>query len=182
MTWKLATLYTSLGAATALCARLAIAAPAATSAVELSRLERQVRHELVMLPYYSVFDNVAFQVVGNKVTLTGQVTRPTLKKSAERVLERIEGISSVDNQIEVLPPSPNDDRIRRGVYRAIYQHPNFTRYAMRSVPPIHIIVKNGDVTLMGVVATKTDSDMANIQANGVSGVFSVTNDLQLESR
>ena len=157
------------------------ALPLAAAESNLSAVERQVRHELVMLPYYGVFDNFSFRVDGSKVTLMGEVTRPTLKTSAERVVTRLEGVETVDNQIKVLPVSPNDDRIRIAVYRAIYYHPNFTRYAIRSVPPIHIIVDNGDVTLEGVVASKADKDLANIQANGVSGVFSVTNNLRVES-
>ena len=158
----------------------AVWADQTASAAELSGLARRVRHELVMLPYYGVFDNLVFKVEGFKVTLLGQLTRPTLKKSAERVVKRLEEVESVDNQIEVLPVSPNDDRIRLSVYRAIYFHPVFTRYAIRAVPPIHIIVKNGDVTLEGVVATEADKNIANIQANGVAGVFSVMNHLVVE--
>ena len=150
------------------------------SAQELTRTERQVRHEIVMLPYLSVFDNIQFKVEGDKVTLMGQVTRPTLKSGAERVVEDIETVRTIDNQIEVLPVSPNDDRIRQAVARAIYYHPSFTRYSFQAVPPIHIIVKNGDVALEGVVATKFEKNVAGIQANGVSGVFSVTNNLQIE--
>lgn len=150
------------------------------SAAELSRTERQVRHEIVMLPYLSVFDNIAFKVDGDKVTLMGQVTRPTLKSGAERVVEDIETVRTIDNQIEVLPVSPNDDRIRQAVARAVYYHPSFTRYSFQAVPPIRIIVKNGDVALEGVVATKFEKNVAGIQANGVSGVFSVMNNLQVE--
>lgn len=145
-----------------------------------ARIERQVRHELVMLPNYDVFDNLAFRVDGYKVTLLGQVREPTLKSAAARVVKDIEGVESVDNQIEVLPVSPNDDRIRVAVYRAIYGHTALNRYSLRAVPPIHIIVKNGNVTLEGVVANEGDKNIANIQANGVSGVFSVTNNLQVE--
>lgn len=144
------------------------------------RLERQVRHELVMLPYYGVFDNLAFRVDNGAVTLLGQVTRPTLKTDAERVVKGIEGVEKVVNKIEVLPTSPNDDRLRRAVYRAIYSQPGLDMYALRAVPPIHIIVKNGNVTLEGVVANQADKDRANIQARGVSGVFSVTNNLRVE--
>lgn len=158
-----------------------VLAPLAMFGQEMSRVERQVRHELVMLPFYSVFDNFEFRVDGNKVTLMGQVTRPTLKKQAERVVANLEEVKTVDNQIEVLPVSPNDDRIRQAVYRAIYYHPTFTRYGFQAVPPIHIIVNNGDVTLTGVVATKSEKDIAGIQANGVSGVFSVTNNLAVEN-
>lgn len=149
-------------------------------AQELSRMERQVRHEIVMLPYLSIFDNIGFQVDGSKVTLMGQVTRPTLKKGAERVVENIEGIREIDNQIEVLPVSPNDDRIRQAVARAIYYHPTFTRYSFQAVPPIHIIVENGDVTLEGVVNSESEKDVAGLRANGVAGVFSVTNNLRVD--
>jgi hyperosmotically inducible protein len=115
------------------------------------------------------------------VTLLGQVTRPTLKSDAENVVKRIEGVQRVDNQIKVLPLSSNDDRIRIALYRAIYGHAQLNRYAMQAVPPIHIIVENGNVTLEGVVANEGDKNVANIQANGVSGVFSVTNNLRTES-
>ena len=108
---------------------------------------------------------------------SGPFSRLTLKAEAERVVKRIEDVESVDNQIEVLPVSPNDDRIRLAVYRAIYYHPYFTRYAIRAVPPIHILVKNGDVRLVGIVDSKTDRDVAGVQAHGVAGVFSITNDL-----
>lgn len=144
------------------------------------RLEREVRHELVMLPYYDVFDNLEFRVDGGNVTLSGQVVRPTLKSGAENVVKNIEGIEKVTNNIEVLPLSPNDDRLRIAVYRAIYGHTALQRYSIRSVPPIHIIVKNGNVTLEGVVANEGDKNIANIQANGVSGVFSVKNNLRVD--
>src|SRR5262249_16924742 len=116
------------------------------------------------------------------VTLMGQVTRPTLKSDAEGVVKRLEGVESIDNQIEVLPLSPNDDRVRRAVFRAIYSAPGLDRYGFQAVPSIHIIVKNGSVTLEGVVGNKADSDMANLKANGVPGVFGVSNNLQLESK
>ena len=145
-----------------------------------NRMEREVRHELVMLPYYGVFDNLTFKVDGGVVTLMGQVSRPTLKTDAERVVQGIEGVERVINQIEVLPLSPHDDRIRLATYRSIYGHPALNRYALQAVPPIHIIVKNGDVTLEGVVANEADKTIAGIQANSVSGVFSVTNHLRVE--
>jgi len=145
-------------------------------------LTKEVRHELVMLPYYGLFDNLAYRVDGSTVTLFGQVTRPTLKSDAENVVKHIEGVDRVVNNIEVLPLSPMDDRIRMATYRAIYGYGPLQRYAMGAVPPIHIIVKNGHVTLEGVVANKGDADIANIRANGVPGVFSVTNDLQVEHR
>jgi hyperosmotically inducible protein len=126
-----------------------------------------------------VFDNFTYKVDGSTVTLAGKVTRPTLKKSAERVVERIEGVDKVVNQIDVLPVSSNDDRIRIGTFRAIYYNPMFSRMAIQAVPPIHIIVENGDVTLEGAVNTNQEKTVAGIQANGVSGVFSVTNNLQV---
>ena len=144
------------------------------------RITREVRHELVMLPYYGVFDNLAYRVDGSTVTLMGQVTRPTLKSDAGNVVKGIEGVNKVDNQILVLPLSPMDDQSRLAVYRAIYGHPGLDRYALQAVPPIHIILNNGKVTLEGVVATQGDKDMATIRANGVSGVFSVVNNLGVE--
>jgi hyperosmotically inducible protein len=144
------------------------------------RIAREVRHELVMLPYYGVFDNLTYKVDGYNVTLMGQVTRPTLKSDAENVVKKIEGVEQVHNEIEVLPPSPNDDRIRRATYNAIYGDAVLNRYAFQAVPPIHIIVKNGNVTLEGVVASETDKNVAGVRANGVSGVFSVTNNLRVE--
>ena len=144
------------------------------------RLVKEVRHELVMLPYYNVFDNLSYKVEGSTVTLMGQVTRPTLKSDAGRVVKGIEGVEKVVNQIEVLPVSPNDDRIRMAVYRAIYGQTALQRYSLQAVPPIHIIVNNGNVTLEGVVAGEADKNIANVQANGVPGVFSVKNNLRVE--
>jgi hyperosmotically inducible periplasmic protein len=135
------------------------------------RITREVRHELVMLPYYGVFDNLAYRVDGGTVTLLGQVTRPTLKSDAGSVVKQIEGVDKVDNQIQVLPLSSMDDRSRLAVYRAIYGHPGLDRYALQAVPPIHIIVDSGKVTLEGVVSTQADKDMANIRASGVSGIL-----------
>lgn len=160
-----------------------LAAPmclAAQSDAGRNRLIRQVRHELVMLPYYGVFDNLAYRVEGDKVTLLGQVTRPTLKSAAENVVKDIEGVISVDNQIVVLPLSSNDDRLRMALYRAIYSRPGLDRYALMAVPPIHIIVANGNVSLEGYVASEMDKNLANVTANGVSGVFSVTNNLVVD--
>jgi hyperosmotically inducible protein len=144
------------------------------------RLEKEVRHELVLLPFYGVFDNLAFKVEGGKVTLLGQVSQPVLKTDAERAVKGIEGVESVDNRLEVLPLSPNDDRIRRAVYNAVYGTSGLDRYALQAVPPIHIIVKNGNVALEGVVATEGDKNLAGIKAKSVSGVFSVTNNLRTE--
>lgn len=144
------------------------------------RVSREVFHELVILPQLTIFDNLQYKVDGNKVTLTGQVTNPVLKDSAEKVVKKIEGVESVNNQIEVLPTSGNDDRIRTQVARAIFNDERLFHYSMGSVPPIHIIVKNGHVTLEGVVNSQTDKDQAGIRANGVPGVFSVENHLQVQ--
>ena len=144
------------------------------------RMEREVRHQLVMLPYYGVFDNLAFRVDGYNVTLLGQVSRLALRTDAERAVRRIEGVERVTNNIEVLPLSPNDDRLRVGLYRSIYGHSVLNRYALGAHPPIHIIVKNGNVTLEGVVANRMDRNVAGIQANSVPGVFAVQNNLQVE--
>jgi len=141
------------------------------------RLAKQVRHQLVMLPWYSVFDNLAFRIDSDKVTLLGQVTRPVLKSDAEAVVKRIEGVASVKNDIEVLPLSPMDDQLRRAVFRAIYGEPGMQRYAIQPIPTIHIIVKNGNVTLEGVVDTEMDRNLANLRANQVPNVFSVKNNL-----
>jgi hyperosmotically inducible protein len=141
------------------------------------RLQNQVRHELVMLPYYSLFDNLGYRVENGTVTLYGRVTRPTLKSDAEGVVKRIDGVTRVVNEIEVLPLSPFDDRIRRAELRAIYSQPGLDRYGLGALPSIHIIVKHGEVTLEGVVASQTDRNLAFIRANGVSGVFKVTNNL-----
>jgi hyperosmotically inducible protein len=141
------------------------------------RVAREVRHQLLMLPYYNVFDDLSYSVNGYNVTLKGNVTDPTLKKDAERVVKSVEGVENVDNQIEVLPVSTMDDQLRMQLYRAIYGYPPLEKYAMPVIKPIRIIVKNGQVTLEGVVDSKADKDMAGIRANGVANVFSVTNNL-----
>ena len=143
------------------------------------RIQREVRHQLLLLPYLTVFDNLAYKVQGYTVTLIGQVTRPTLKSDAENVVKRIEGVEKVDNQIEVLPTSPMDDGLRRRVFAAIYGFTSLERYAMPVVKPIRIIVKYGHVTLEGVVDSEADKNTAGIRANSVPGIFSVTNNLQV---
>ena len=135
----------------ALQAPMLMAQAAKPSDKAVKNLAKEIRHELVMMPYYGVFDNVAFKVDGYVVTLLGQVTRPTLKSEAENRVKSVEGVERVVNQIEVLPLSPSDDRIRIGVARAIFNNSVLQQYSLRSVPPIHIIVKNGHVTLEGVV-------------------------------
>ena len=145
-----------------------------------SRLMQEVRHQLVMLPYYSVFDDLAFSVNGGTVTLLGDVTRPTLKSDAENVVKRIEGVAQVVNQINVLPLSSLDDRIRLAEFRAIYGDPAIgDRYGHRAIPSIHIIVSNGHVRLEGVVASEGDKNLINIRANSVPNVFSVQNNLRV---
>jgi hyperosmotically inducible protein len=141
------------------------------------RIAREVRHQLIMLPFLDVFDNLTYSVAGYSVTLKGQVTNPTLKKDAERAVKQIEGVESVNNQIEVLPTSTMDDQLRLRLYRAIYGFAPLEKYAMPVIKPIRIIVRNGNVTLEGVVDNKADKDMAGLRANGVSGAFSVTNNL-----
>ena len=143
-------------------------------------LEEKVRHEINMLPYYGVFDDISFRVDGENVTLTGQVWQPVLKLQAESAIKHIEGIGQVDDQIEVLPLSNFDDQIRWQTLRAIYAYPALNRYVLNTHPSIHIIVKNGNVTLTGVVANTMDREMAYVRANGIHGVFSVTNELQVQ--
>ena len=145
-----------------------------------SRLAERVRKQLVTLPYYGVFDNLAFKVQGDTVVLYGQVVRPSTRSDAEHRVARIEGVDRVINQIQVLPLSPMDASIRRRVYRAVFRQDGLYRYALGANPSIHIIVNRGHVTLEGVVANKMDSQLAYMAANGVSGVFSVTNNLRVE--
>jgi|SRR5579859_799506 len=144
------------------------------------RINKEVRHELLMLPYFGVFDNLAYKVEGGTVVLMGQVVRPSLKSDAENAVKHIEGVDRVDNQIEVLPPSSMDDQIRLQEYRAIYGFPALEKYALGVQKPIRIIVKNGRVTLEGVVDNQTDKDMAGMRAKGVPGTFEVTNNLQVQ--
>ena len=168
-------------------AALAAGAPAASATQKsqepktLPQLEREVRHQLILLPYYSVFDNLAFRVEGDKVILEGQVVRPTLKSDAEGVVKHIDGVTSVVNNIEVLPLSPMDDQIRRATFRAIYGEAALSRYGEAAVPSIHIIVKNGNVTLEGVVDTESDKNLANLRASAVPNVFAVKNNLRVVS-
>ena len=152
------------------------------SAKAQDRITREVRHELLMLPYFGVFDNIAYKVDGYNVTLLGQVVRPSLKSDAENAVKHIEGVEKIDNQIEVLPPSPMDDRIRLALYHAIYGYPGLEKYALGVQKPIRIIVNNGHVTLEGVVDNETDKNTAGLRAKGVPGTFSVNNNLQVVSQ
>jgi hyperosmotically inducible protein len=165
---------------------LVVATLVATAAVvpaapntPLSPLENKVRHELVMLPYLNIFDDVSFRVDGNTVTLFGEVTKPVLKSDAENVVKRLEGVARVENQIEVLPLSPIDNGIRLRTARAIYGYPALQRYGGGTQPSIHVIVKNGNVTLVGFVNNDMDKQLAFMRANGVPGVFAVNNQLQI---
>jgi len=169
----------TMALATALSLGFGVAGFGATSN-NLTWTENKVRHELVMLPWLSIYDNLEFQVVGDKVILSGQTIRPTIKSSAENVVRKIEGVTSVENNIEVLPLSPFDNQLRVRLARAIYGFGPLQRYGLGAQPPIRIIVKNGNVTLEGVVNNEGDRNIAFIRANGVSGVFSVTNDLQID--
>jgi len=151
---------------------------------DLAYLTREIRKELVTLPYFGVFDWLEGAVQANgTVYLRGQVTRPTLRNDAERRVQKVEGVDRVINRIEVLPLSPNDDRLRIAVYRELFKFgsPLF-RYGQQAVPPIHIIVRNGRLTLKGVVANQGDSNLANIKARGVPGLFEVRNELLVENK
>ena len=154
------------------------AVPTAPSTEE--RISKSIRKELLTMPFLTIFDNLSYRIDGDTVHLYGQVIRPTLKSSAANRVARLEGIAHVDNQIEVLPLSPFDDRVRLAVARAVYGQSALNRYALGANPSIRIIVKNGNVTLEGVVNDTGARNIANIQANGVFGVFSVTNNLQVE--
>jgi hyperosmotically inducible protein len=143
------------------------------------QITKEVRHQLLLLPYYTVFDNLAYRVEGDTVVLEGQVVRPTLKSDAEAAVKSVTGVEKVVNNIEVLPPSPMDDQIRRAEYRAIYSEPSLSKYGWSALPTIHIIVKGGHVTLVGVVDNEGDKNLAGLRANQVPNVFSVTNDLRV---
>ena len=170
--------------ATAILALMMLAVPSlanpADKASDYDKTIKKIRKELVTLPFYSVFDNLSFKFEDGTVTLYGQVARPSLKGDAKRVVQKVAGVEEVVNKIEVLPLSNFDDRIRLATFRAIYRQPGLDRLSLQAVPPIHIIVKNGNVTLEGVVPTKGDATRAFIAANGVFGVFSVTNNLRID--
>ena len=142
-------------------------------------LTREVGHQLIQVPWLSVFDNLQYSVKGSEVTLSGQVSQPVTKDDAQTAVKGIEGVTKVNNNIEVLPLSPMDDQIRRAEYRAIYGAPEMQRYAMGVLPSIHIIVKNGHVTLMGSVDNQMDKNVALIRAKSVPNVFSVDDNLQV---
>lgn len=145
------------------------------------RIVREVRHELLMLPYYGVFDDLQFRVEGHTVTLLGYLTsqHAVTKNDAENVVKHIPGVEKVINNIEVLPPSPMDDSLRMELYRAIYGYGPLFKYANMTIPPIHIVVKNGRVILDGVVDSEADKNLVSMRANQVPGIFSVTNNLRV---
>jgi hyperosmotically inducible protein len=149
---------------------------------EESQLSHEIRHQLIVLPYYSVFDYITFALDGDKVTLTGYVLRPTLRTDAEVAVKSLEGVSSVKNLVEVLPKSPTDDDSRRAVYRAVFEDSTLQRYAVSEVPVIHIILRNGEVTLEGAVATEAEKNLASTRASGVSGISSVKNNISIHAK
>lgn len=144
-------------------------------------VQREVMHRILMLPYYGVFDAIGFKVEGYDVTLTGKVWHATLKDDAANAIKHIEGVEHIHNQIEVLPVSFFDDRLRRDVYRAVYGYGPLQRYDLPPIKPIRIIVENGHVSLEGIVDSAFDKNVAGIRANGVPGAFSVTNNLVIAS-
>ena len=167
---------------------------------DATRIVQEVRHRLLSLPNYNVFDSLSFGIQGRTIVLRGYASRPILKSDAEGAVKGIAGVASVDNEIKVLPPSPFDDNIRVGVYRRIYSQPMLRKYTGSPVgfgvgpsvaraaggitndPPrgyhaIHIIVNRGHVTLTGAVDSETDANVASMQANSTPGVFSVDNEL-----
>jgi BON domain-containing protein len=145
-------------------------------------LSREIHHQILVLPFYSVFDSINFTLEGHKVTLTGQVLRRTLKENAEGAVKSIEGVNAVVNQIEVLPTSPADDDTRRAVYRALYEDSTLQRYAVQNVPPVHIIVKNGGVTLEGSVDSAADKNLAGARAGSVPNTSGVKNNLVVHAK
>jgi hyperosmotically inducible protein len=157
------------------------AAPAAKQAEE-SQVSREIRHQLVVLPYYSVFDYIRFTLDGDKVTLSGYVLRPTLRASAEASVKSLEGVSSVRNLIEVLPKSPADDESRRAVYRAVFEDSALQRYAASEVPAVHIILRNGELTLEGAVTTEAEKNLATTRASSVAGITGVKNNLSVRPK
>ncbi|MEP7270710.1 MAG: BON domain-containing protein [Acidobacteriota bacterium] len=149
---------------------------------ETKRLVREIRHELLTLPWYGVFDWLEGSVTPDgRVTLRGWVTRPTTRSEAEARMKEIESVLQVNNEIKVLAVSPNDDRLRRAVYAALFnENSPLFRYALGANPSIHIIVENGRVTLKGSVSSESDKNIATIKASGVSGVLDIANDLTVD--
>ena len=172
----------ALAATVVIATSVAVASPKGSDedGQDYQQVVKQVRHELVTLPYFGVFDNLAYKVEGDTVTLYGQVMRPSTRSDAERRVARIKGVERVINNIEVLPLSSFDDSVRINTYRALARTGGLYRYLIGTTPSIRIIVNRGQVTLEGVVANKADKDLANVVANGVPGAFSVMNNLRAE--
>ena len=170
----------ALAAMLAIATSAAVAAPKATDQTGEQPVVEQVRHQLLKLPYYGIFDNLAYKVEGGTVTLYGQVVRPVTRNDAATVVKRIKGVEQVVNNIDVLPASSFDDAIRARTVRELYRTGSLYRYTRGVHPSLHIIVRGGHVTLEGVVATKTDKQLAYLAASRVPGVFSVTNNLRAE--
>jgi hyperosmotically inducible protein len=172
----------ALAATVVIATSAAVAAPKSGETEQgYQQLAKQVRHELVMLPYFGVFDNLAYQIEGSRVTLYGQVVRPSTRTDAERRVAKIKGVEQVVNRIEVLPLSSFDDSVRYSTFRALARTGGLYRYLMGANPSIHIIVDRGHLTLEGVVSNKADKNLAYVVARGVPGAFSVTNNLRAES-
>jgi hyperosmotically inducible protein len=174
--------FAALSAALVLAASASLAATEQGSALDRRQVAKSVRKALVTLPFYGVFDNLAYEIDGDTVTLHGQVVRPTTRSAAEGRVRRIAGVARVVNRIEVLPLSSFDDSIRARAYRAIFNTGGLYRYAMGANPSIHIVVRGGHLTLEGVVGSEGDSRLANLAARQVPGAFSVTNNLRVEGR
>lgn len=155
----------------------AFAKPSKVEDAYPTALSREIHHQLLVLPFYSVFDSISFSLQGGRVTLTGQVLRRALKEHAEAAVKSIEGVTVVVNQIEILPASASDDDLRDSVYRSIYEDPTLARYAVQNIPPIHIVVENGNVTLEGSVESASDKKLASVRAASGSNVHSVKNNL-----
>lgn len=177
---KIKNMVVALAAMLAITASATVAAAKATDQGDGQTVVEQVRHKLLKLPYYGIFDNLAYKVEGGTVTLYGQVTQPVTRKDAETSVKRIKGVEQVVNQIEVLPLSSFDNAIRARTLREMYRTGSLYRYTRGVRPSLHIIVNGGHVTLEGVVATKTDKQLAYLAASRVPGVFSVTNNLRAE--
>ena len=145
-------------------------------------LENGVRHEILMYPRYTLWDDISFRIDNGNVSLLGAVSQPYKKSDLERIVQRIPGVASVTNEIKVLPLSPQDDRLRLQVARAIYRDPALSRYAMGAVPAIHIIVDNGHVTLTGAVNNTVDKQVAGMRASGAGLSFGpVINNLTVDN-
>jgi hyperosmotically inducible protein len=152
---------------------------ATTTNTQTRSLEEKVQHALRMLPYYGVFDEIRFSVDGDTVTLAGAVLRPTLKSDAQHAVTNVDGVKTIINDLEVLPLSRADDALRLNLYRAVYSQPGFEKYAIQTAKPIRIVVRNGEVKLVGVVGSQLDKTMAGTAARNVPFAFSVTNNLTI---